>query len=54
MYVCPDLGVGVSGSPLVTVLSFPVLTPRGPTISYCPDLGAFSPGFKPISYCLLN
>ena len=37
--------MGGSGSPRVTVLSGP-LPPRGPVISYWPDLGAICPGLK--------
>ncbi len=44
-YVDPGLGVGGRGSPRVTVLSGP-LPPRGPVISYWPDLGAIWPGLK--------
>ena len=48
-YFCPFRGGGGSGSPLTTVLSVPERPPRGPTIAYWPDRGAFSPGL----YCLL-
>ena len=48
-YFCPFRGGGGSGSPLTTVLSVPEWPPRGPTIAYWPDRGAFSPGL----YCLL-
>ena len=45
LYVEPDLSVGGRGSPLTTVRSGPA-PPRGPSILYCPDLGAGIPGFK--------
>lgn len=45
-YPCPAFGVGGNRLPLVVVRSSPVRPPRGPTISTCPELGAFMPGFS--------
>ena len=42
----PDFGVGGRGSPFVTVRSSLVFPPRGPTIPYCPERGAFCPGLN--------
>lgn len=43
-YFCPGSGVGGSGALRVEVRSCPVCPPRGPTISYWPETGAFDPG----------
>jgi hypothetical protein len=40
----PFPGVGGKGSSLTTVRSASVFPPRGPTIPYWPERGAFSPG----------
>jgi len=45
-YVEPGVGVGGSGFPRTPVTSSPVRPPLGPTRSYCPDAGAFWPGFS--------
>jgi hypothetical protein len=53
MYRWPRLRVGGRGSPLPTVRSIPVLPPRGPTISYWPELGALSPGLNVLRFAIL-
>jgi hypothetical protein len=45
-YDWPSLGVGGRVLPRTAVRSSPVFPPRGPTITYCPDKGAFCPGLK--------
>lgn len=46
LYDIPGLGVGGNGSRRVTVRSLPVRPPRGPSYSYCPDVGAGDPGLS--------